>query len=198
MYWHKNQLKVHWKLSKTDTNCTSRLGFRFQRSNFRAYVLLGLPLNEPQNKTRLSNPVGVQYEELACTDFRRLTRKIEAFLGAGDYELWGGLIHPDEFSGEAKNRPAMSNNACCSCCQFSRRDFRSWLRPVVISIYFVILCVALPLTVWELHKNRAQTHVQAWFVAGCFVFLTIPISLWGILQHLVNYTKPELQRRIVR
>lgn len=92
----------------------------------------------------------------------------------------------------------MSNNACCSWCQFSRRDFRSWLRPVVISIYFVILCVALPLTVWELHKNRAQTHVQAWFVAGCFVFLTIPISLWGILQHLVNYTKPELQRRIVR
>lgn len=92
----------------------------------------------------------------------------------------------------------MSNNACCSWCQFSRGDFRSWLRPVVISIYFVILCVALPLTVWELHKNRAQTHVQAWFVAGCFVFLTIPISLWGILQHLVNYTKPELQRRIVR
>lgn len=92
----------------------------------------------------------------------------------------------------------MSNNACCSWCQFSSRDFRSWLRPVVISIYFVILCVALPLTVWELHKNRAQTHVQAWFVAGCFVFLTIPISLWGILQHLVNYTKPELQRRIVR
>lgn len=29
-------------------------------------------------------------------------------------------------------------------------------------------------------------------------FLTIPISLWGIVQHMVNYTKPELQRRIVR
>ena len=92
----------------------------------------------------------------------------------------------------------MPRNVCCSCSYFNRRNFRSWLRPVVISVYFVILCVALPLTVWELHKNRAQTHVQAWFTAGCFVFLTIPISLWGILQHLVNYTKPELQRRIVR
>lgn len=92
----------------------------------------------------------------------------------------------------------MCNNECCSCCLLNRRNFRSWLRPVVISLYFVILCVALPLTVWELHKNRAQTHVEAWFVAGCFVFLTIPISLWGILQHLVNYTRPELQRRIVR
>lgn len=40
-------------------------------------------------------PGGLQYEELACTGFRRLTRKIEVFLGAGDYELWGGLIHPD-------------------------------------------------------------------------------------------------------
>ncbi|XP_078356150.1 transmembrane protein 184C-like [Oculina patagonica] len=93
----------------------------------------------------------------------------------------------------------MDNYICCSCCScLRRRNLRGWLRPVVISVYFVILCVALPLTVWELHKNRAQTHVQAWFIAGCFVFLTIPISLWGILQHLVNYTKPELQRRIVR
>lgn len=95
----------------------------------------------------------------------------------------------------------MPRNECWSfiCCpQCNHSNFRSWLRPVVIAAYLVVLCVALPLTVWELHKNRAQTHVVAWFIAGCFVFLTIPISVWGILQHLVNYTKPELQRRIVR
>lgn len=95
----------------------------------------------------------------------------------------------------------MTRTTCCSFrgyMQCNRSNFRRWLRPVVISVYFVILCVALPLTVWELHKSRAQTHVEAWFVAGCFVFLTIPISLWGILQHLVNYTQPELQKRIVR
>ncbi|XP_044175007.1 transmembrane protein 184C-like [Acropora millepora] len=95
----------------------------------------------------------------------------------------------------------MPRTACCSfrgCLNCNRHNFRGWLRPVVISVYFIILCVALPLTVWELHKNRAQIHVEAWFIAGCFVFLTIPISLWGILQHLVNYTQPELQRRIVR
>ncbi|XP_015747983.1 PREDICTED: transmembrane protein 184C-like [Acropora digitifera] len=95
----------------------------------------------------------------------------------------------------------MPRTACCSfrgCLNCNRHNFRGWLRPVVITVYFIILCVALPLTVWELHKNRAQIHVEAWFIAGCFVFLTIPISLWGILQHLVNYTQPELQRRIVR
>ncbi|XP_074621268.1 transmembrane protein 184C-like isoform X2 [Acropora palmata] len=100
-----------------------------------------------------------------------------------------------------KNAQTMPRTACCyfrGCLNCNRHNFRSWLRPVVISVYFIILCVALPLTVWELHKNRAQIHVEAWFIAGCFVFLTIPISLWGILQHLVNYTQPELQRRIVR
>ena len=100
-----------------------------------------------------------------------------------------------------KNAQTMPRTACCSfrgCLNCNRHNFRGWLRPVVISVYFIILCVALPLTVWELHKNRAQIHVEAWFIAGCFVFLTIPISLWGILQHLVNYTQPELQRRIVR
>uniref|UniRef100_A0A672PEJ6 Transmembrane protein 184C n=1 Tax=Sinocyclocheilus grahami TaxID=75366 RepID=A0A672PEJ6_SINGR len=37
-----------------------------------------------------------------------------------------------------------------------------------------------------------------WFIAGVFVCLTIPISLWGILQHLVHYTQPELQKPIIR
>lgn len=77
-------------------------------------------------------------------------------------------------------------------------SWRVWIRPAVFFSYFIVLCVALPLCVWELHKQDASTHVEAWFVAGIFVFLTVPISLWGILQHLVNYTKPELQRRVVR
>ncbi|EDO47105.1 predicted protein [Nematostella vectensis] len=76
--------------------------------------------------------------------------------------------------------------------------WRSWLRPALFFSYFLLLCVALPLSVWELHKLDASTHVEAWFIAGCFVFLTIPISLWGIVQHMVNYNKPDLQRRIVR
>ncbi|KAM7394426.1 hypothetical protein PAMP_021231 [Pampus punctatissimus] len=41
-------------------------------------------------------------------------------------------------------------------------------------------------------------HNKAWFIAGIFVFMTIPISLWGILQHLVHYTQPELQKPIIR
>lgn len=45
---------------------------------------------------------------------------------------------------------------------------------------------------------QVGTHNKAWFIAGVFVFLTIPISLWGILQHMVHYTQPELQKPIIR
>lgn len=46
--------------------------------------------------------------------------------------------------------------------------------------------------------RQASLHKKAWFIAGIFVFMTIPISLWGILQHLVHYTQPELQKHIIR
>lgn len=46
--------------------------------------------------------------------------------------------------------------------------------------------------------SQVTAHNKAWFIAGIFVFMTIPISLWGILQHLVHYTQPELQKPIIR
>lgn len=60
------------------------------------------------------------------------------------------------------------------------------------------MLIALPLTVWELNEQGAKSYVQAWFVGGLFVMMALPVSLWGILQHLVNYTQPDLQRHIIR
>lgn len=56
--------------------------------------------------------------------------------------------------------------------------------------FYLTFCLSMSLQV--------GTHSKAWFIAGIFVFLTIPISLWGILQHIVHYTQPELQRPIIR
>lgn len=81
----------------------------------------------------------------------------------------------------------------CSC-----GDWRRWIRPLVVVLYILLLIVVLPLCVWELQKSEVGTHNKAWFIAGIFVFMTIPISLWGILQHLVHYTQPELQKPIIR
>ncbi|XP_070552202.1 transmembrane protein 184C-like isoform X2 [Ptychodera flava] len=77
-------------------------------------------------------------------------------------------------------------------------NYKTWIRPAVLSGYFILLCVGFPLCVWELHKTDTSTHTKAWFIAGVFVFLTIPISLWTILQHIVYYTRPGLQKHIIR
>ncbi|XP_067301496.1 transmembrane protein 184C-like [Pseudorasbora parva] len=76
--------------------------------------------------------------------------------------------------------------------------WRRWIRPLVALLFALTLAVALPLCVWELRRAEVGTHTKAWFIAGVFVCMTIPISLWGILQHLVHYTQPELQKPIIR
>nr|XP_057924532.1 transmembrane protein 184C-like isoform X1 [Doryrhamphus excisus]XP_057924533.1 transmembrane protein 184C-like isoform X1 [Doryrhamphus excisus] len=81
----------------------------------------------------------------------------------------------------------------CSC-----SEWRRWIRPLVLVLYACLLAAVVPLCVWELQKDKVGTHSKAWFIAGVFVFLTIPVSLWDILQHLVHYTQPELQRPIIR
>uniref|UniRef100_A0A8C6XKC4 Transmembrane protein 184C n=1 Tax=Naja naja TaxID=35670 RepID=A0A8C6XKC4_NAJNA len=81
----------------------------------------------------------------------------------------------------------------CTC-----GNWRRWIRPLVATVYLVGLLVAVPLCVWELQKLEVGVHTKAWFIAGIFLLMTIPISLWGILQHLVHYTQPELQKPIIR
>nr|XP_013807014.1 PREDICTED: transmembrane protein 184C [Apteryx mantelli mantelli] len=80
----------------------------------------------------------------------------------------------------------------------NRRRRPARLRPLVVLLYIVGLLVVVPLCVWELQKLEVGIHTKAWFIAGIFLLMTIPISLWGILQHLVHYTQPELQKPIIR
>uniref|UniRef100_A0A8C9QL27 Transmembrane protein 184C n=1 Tax=Spermophilus dauricus TaxID=99837 RepID=A0A8C9QL27_SPEDA len=75
----------------------------------------------------------------------------------------------------------------CTC---TWRNWRQWIRPLAVVICLVSILVAVPLCV--------GIHTKAWFIAGIFLLLTIPISLWVILQHLVHYTQPELQKPIIR
>lgn len=76
--------------------------------------------------------------------------------------------------------------------------WRLTLKVTVILLYLTILCVCLPLLIWELIRQHTETSFSAWFVAGIFVLLTLPIFLWGLLQHLLNYTQPHLQKHIIR
>ncbi|CAG5135698.1 unnamed protein product [Candidula unifasciata] len=78
------------------------------------------------------------------------------------------------------------------------RSWRRWIRFVVVIVYIILLVIAVPLCIWELERTGAPDHVQAWFVGGLFVLMALPISVWGIVQHIVNYTTPHMQRYIIR
>jgi len=81
--------------------------------------------------------------------------------------------------------------------EFIRR-WRLWIRPAVLSSYFLILVVVLPIVVVKAADNGFKKEDQFAIISGVFVMLAVPISLWGITQHMVHYNKPKLQKHIIR
>lgn len=76
--------------------------------------------------------------------------------------------------------------------------WKNWIRPLSIVTYFIAVMITLPLCVVEATRKEPPRHSKAFVIGGVFVFLAVPISLWEIIQHLVHYTKPHLQRYIIR
>lgn len=64
-------------------------------------------------------------------------------------------------------------------------------------LYAAIIVIALPILIYELNRNYSS-KVEAWFVGGIFVLATLPFSMYGIMQHALNYSKPHLQKYIIR
>lgn len=70
--------------------------------------------------------------------------------------------------------------------------------------YLWIFCVVaiifglLPWGIYELCTEGAAPHAIAFFSAGVFVSLAVPISIFAVAQHLRNFFNPELQRLTMR
>lgn len=70
--------------------------------------------------------------------------------------------------------------------------------------YLWIFCVVaiifglLPWGIYELYTEGAAPHAIAFFSAGVFVSLAVPISIFAVAQHLRNFFNPELQRLTMR
>ena len=80
------------------------------------------------------------------------------------------------------------------CCA----NWRSWIRPTLIASYVVALVVVLPVMMLEFRLNDTVAYKQEWFIGGLFVILAVPVSVWGIVMHLIHYNEPYLQKYIVR
>ena len=64
---------------------------------------------------------------------------------------------------------------------------------------FVCMIIAIPvLTVFGFRdKNTSDDHI-AFYSAGAFVLLTVPISIREIIMHLRHYYMPNVQKFVVR
>lgn len=86
---------------------------------------------------------------------------------------------------------------CCCCGQGHKctRKQRAWWLVIITMFLIGIGTVFIAI---ELYKSGEKSHVLAWFTAGMAVLLATPISVFEIFWHLVYFTKPRLQRYIIR
>ena len=106
----------------------------------------------------------------------------------------GGVVWEDD----------VSCSSCMSCrcvtsCNGACRIKWSVARVLTFTTYALCL-VALVATSIELRTTRYENslHNLGWFIAGCFVILAVPLSIYGIAQHLRNFQNPRLQTYVVR
>ncbi|CAK9290382.1 unnamed protein product [Gordionus sp. m RMFG-2023] len=73
-----------------------------------------------------------------------------------------------------------------------------FIRFIIFSIWLSIFLGAAFMISKEIKTQKFSKLIKIWMVSTIFILLAIPISLLGILQHLLNYTKPYLQLYIIR
>ncbi|XP_047120802.1 transmembrane protein 184C [Schistocerca piceifrons] len=87
---------------------------------------------------------------------------------------------------------------CGESCREFFQKWRMWIRPVVVVIYVLVIVVVLPVLVVNAMNNGFTKEDQGTLVGGVFALMALPISIWEIIQHMVFYTKPHLQKHIIR
>ena len=85
-----------------------------------------------------------------------------------------------------------------TCCTYCLASWRVWLRQLIICIYIILFVAVSIVLLLGMHSYNINQFTSANFLAGIAMAFTVPMSLWGISQHLINYTKPSLQMYIIR
>jgi hypothetical protein len=67
-----------------------------------------------------------------------------------------------------------------------------------MTVYALVIVVLLPILVVSAVNNGFTKSDQYSLIGGVFVMMALPISFWEITQHMVHYTKPFLQKHIIR
>ncbi|KAH8410258.1 hypothetical protein KR009_010228 [Drosophila setifemur] len=87
------------------------------------------------------------------------------------------------------------------CGMYVRRfceEWRIWIRPLLIVTYAIFAIIVLPLLIVNSVKDGFQRNDQLILIGGLFVLSAVPVSIWHIIQHVIHFTKPILQKHIIR
>eukprot|EP01024_Parvocaulis_polyphysoides_P020112 TRINITY_DN19266_c0_g2_i2.p1 TRINITY_DN19266_c0_g2~~TRINITY_DN19266_c0_g2_i2.p1 ORF type:complete len:482 (-),score=20.57 TRINITY_DN19266_c0_g2_i2:201-1484(-) len=72
----------------------------------------------------------------------------------------------------------------------------------VIRGLWLLICISsfiiMPTFIWKYGGSDWKVQQQIWLVAGIFVFLTVPISVYEVAMHVEYYYRPTLQRHVIR
>jgi len=81
------------------------------------------------------------------------------------------------------------------------RAFVSAYKQAIRCIWVFTVTVFVGCLIWlavALHASHVETQDIGMLVAGFFVIAGLPISIWEIGMHLQHYTRPDLQKFIIR
>lgn len=87
---------------------------------------------------------------------------------------------------------------CLAQCLECLFRWRQWIRPIFIILYAIGALVLVPLFLIKSLKDGFNTHDQEIVIGGVFVLVAIPLSLWEIIQHVIHYNQPKLQKHVIR
>lgn len=84
----------------------------------------------------------------------------------------------------------------CATSFYSR--IRVWVRPLLILVYLLFVLVVIPLLIVNSVKDGFKTKDQLVLIGGLFVGSAMPFCFWHISEHVTHFTKPILQKHIIR
>lgn len=84
------------------------------------------------------------------------------------------------------------------CCVNCLARWKLWIRPLAILLYALAALVFVPFFLAKSIRNGFNRRDQEILIAGVFAWVAVPLSLWGIILHVINYTQPKLQKHIIR
>ncbi|XP_017877649.1 transmembrane protein 184C [Ceratina calcarata] len=78
------------------------------------------------------------------------------------------------------------------------RRWRLWILPVLTCLYALLIIILVPILLANSINNGFNKQDQGALVGGAFVLLALPIAFYEIVQHMIYYTQPKLQKYIIR